>query len=193
MDGLRLGTIASFEAFKNAWDIICTSIQNAALRPKISSTNQRKLLSLLKMLKKKWGRMNTLSCLPPGKMRWQTQKVFIQNVCGWSEECEMDNVQFRKDHKDLQMLYQLHKHGGDNDASDNLDDPFGSNGVYGGSRERKNNENKNGKGKKCFGCGKSGHVKSNCPDKKQKTERKCFKCGEEGHIAVNCKAEEKKP
>lgn len=37
--------------------------------------------------------------------------------------------------------------------------------------------------KKCFSCGKPGHVASRCPNG---TERTCFNCGRVGHISRDC-------
>ncbi|XP_064399503.1 putative deoxyribonuclease TATDN2 [Halichondria panicea] len=43
--------------------------------------------------------------------------------------------------------------------------------------------------KACFYCNESGHIKANCPKKKQDERNrslKCFKCGEIGHFQRNC-------
>jgi hypothetical protein len=39
--------------------------------------------------------------------------------------------------------------------------------------------------KKCFLCGKEGHLKANCY-LKNKPDLKCYKCGESGHISTRC-------
>ena len=42
--------------------------------------------------------------------------------------------------------------------------------------------------RKCFYCDQSGHIKRNCPKKKQDNleKLKCFKCGVAGHLQRNC-------
>ena len=38
----------------------------------------------------------------------------------------------------------------------------------------------------CYGCGKNGHMYRECPDKAEGDVRDCFNCGKFGHIFIEC-------
>lgn len=97
----------------------------------------------------------------------------------WNELGGVSQAQFRQDHKDLQMLFALHRHDRDAGAEDNA---HAKGGVFGGGSG-------GGDGaKKCYGCGGEGHVRRDCPNKRKKTQdkRRCFHCNKVGHVASNC-------
>jgi hypothetical protein len=171
MDGIRLGTIATFEAFKHAWEAIMTSVQNAVLQVGIQPEVQRELIQFMAALKEKWSRLRALGSILPGKLTWAAKRTFIQNVCGWSEDGALDHVQFRQDHKDLQMLSQLYKYTDEDSLTEN---PYGKKGVFGSGKDDQKAKQRPDRGK---GGGKG---------KVPLAERKCYKCDQLGHIKANC-------
>jgi hypothetical protein len=180
MDGLRLGSIVSYEGFKKAWEAILSSVQNAVLNPGVQPKDQADLISLLSALKEKWNRIKAVGSIPPGKLPWPAKRTFIQNVCGWAEEGALDATQFREDHKDLQMLSALYKYTADDESPG----PYGRGGVFNDSDGPPNRKPNNGLA--CSGCGKQGHVVANCHGKGKGQQKTCFKCEKPGHIKVNC-------
>jgi hypothetical protein len=191
MDGIRLGTIATFEAFKHAWDAIMISVQSAVLHPAVQPDVQRDLIRFMAALKEKWGRMRVLGSILPGKLTWAAKRTFIQNVCGWSEDGALDHGQFRQDHKDLQMLSQLYRYS---EADSFTENPYGQSGVFGSEKDAPVNR------QACSACGKRGHKAVDCrgkgkggpagkgapPVKVPMADKKCFQCGKLGHIKANC-------
>jgi hypothetical protein len=49
--------------------------------------------------------------------------------------------------------------------------------------------NKQEKTKKCYECGKEGHISTQCFLKEKKKVLKCYKCGRLGHISYDCNTE----
>jgi hypothetical protein len=182
MDGVRLGTITTFEAFKHAWEAIMISVQNAVLQAGIQHEVQQELIRFMVAMKDKWSRLRALGSILPGKLTWAAKRTFIQNVCGWSEDGALDHVQFRQDHKDLQMLSQLYKFSEEDSLSEN---PYGKTGVFGSEKVQKPKQ-------KCTACGNIGHIAANCHSKRgnkakdAKDDRKCYKCDQKGHIKAHC-------
>lgn len=181
-DAIRLNTISNWKSFRGSWDQVMSSVRLAMTRPGLSDAERGNLVTLLQEMQQKRQRMDTLGCIEPGRMPWSAQREFIMSVNNWNEFGGVSQSQFRQDHKDLQMLFALHRHNHDAGAEDNA---YGKSGVFGGGTG-------GGPGggdvaKKCYGCGGVGHVKRDCPKRKKKKDtRRCFNCNKVGHVASNC-------
>ena len=191
-DSVRLNTVKSWPAFRDAWDEVTNGVRQSMARPGLSEHESAQLLELLRHLQEKRMRMDTLSSVPVGKLPWAATRKFIMGVNEWNEFGTQSNSQYRKDAKDLQMLFALHKH----DQSDVTgDDGFGASGLFGGSRG-------GGKAKVCFHCKEEGHVSRHCPKRNKdkgnkrprggKDERTCYFCDKVGHVVADCPEKKKR-
>jgi hypothetical protein len=181
-DAIRLNTISDWKSFRGSWDQVMSSVRLAMTRPGLSDAERSNLVTLLQEMQQKRQRMDTLGCIEPGRMPWSAQREFIMSVNNWNEFGGVSQSQFRQDHKDLQMLFALHRHDRDAGAEDNA---YAKGGVFGGGS---GGGSGGGDGaKKCFGCGGEGHVKRDCPKrKKTQDKRRCFNCNKIGHVSSNC-------
>lgn len=188
-DSVRLNTVNSWLVFRDAWDEVTNGVRMSMARPGLTANESGKLLELLRHMQDKRMRMDTLSSLPAGRLPWAATRKFIMGVNEWNEFGTQSNAQYRKDAKDLQMLFALHKH----DQSSAIgDDGFGASGLFGGNGAT---------GKVCFHCKEEGHVSRNCPKRRKtkrqrqrgdKTERTCFFCEKTGHVVADCPEKKKR-
>jgi hypothetical protein len=179
-DAIRLNTISSWSSFRESWDEVMSAVRLAMTRQGLSDAERNDLVTLLQEMQQKRQRMDTLGCIEPGRMPWGAQRKFIMSVNNWNEFGGVSQSQFRQDHKDLQMLFALHRHDRAPSADDNA---YGKGGVFGGKQ-------KGGPGStvKCRGCGGMGHYQRDCPKKRKGAgeKRKCYNCGKAGHVQKNC-------
>ena len=192
-DSVRLSTVKSWVAFRDAWDEVTNGVRQSMARPGLSEADSAKLLELLRHLQEKRMRMDTLSAVPAGKLPWAATRKFIMGVNEWNEFGTQSNSQYRKDAKDLQMLFALHKH----DQTDvSGDDGFGASGLFGGGNRNA------GRVKTCFHCKEEGHVSRHCPKRRSDTkgkrprggkdDRTCFFCDKPGHVVADCPEKKKR-
>lgn len=186
-DAVRLDTLSSWKVFRNSWDQVMNTVRQAMTRVGLDESERAELVVLLQQMQQKKQRMETLACIEEGRLPWVAARKFIMNVNNWNEHGTVSQTQFRQDHKDLQMLFALHRHDKGSGVGDK---PYGAGGVFGGE-PRGSAARNGGDRRKCFNCQQTGHVAANCT-KKRKTgggagdARKCYECGQTGHIAANC-------
>ena len=182
-DGLRMGRITSWSQFASSWNTVMGSIRSSMVNKFRSESERANLVALLQELEHRFQRMEILNGTLGKSLAWEAKKRFIFQVNGWHEHGQLSHEQFRNDLKDLRMLGSMHRKDFLNEDGGSSDEDIAelSRKKRPRGRERERGE---GRGKRrCFSCGSSDHVRSDCPKLK---DRKCFVCGNSGHIASKC-------
>jgi len=178
-------------------------------RTDLTANELNELVALLSDMQLKLQRLEALGSLRR-EFPWKAQRAFILQVCEWQEFGSVSHKQFRDDHKDLQMLFALHRNSSGGSSSE---DPYASGGAFGGSggegrnRPQRQGQQQDRRGggdrgggdrnseRKCYNCQQYGHISRNCTKRRREggdqggrsqNGRTCFLCGSADHLARNC-------
>lgn len=192
-DGLRLGSVGSLAVFFSAFSSLLDSMRHSMVSSVLTRGQKQELEELLAFLMEKRARLDTLSAAAPGSVSWPAAKEFIIRVFEWNENGKVSQKQYREDLKDIQMFAALHR--SDGGSAGLADFQWGGGGGLetGGFGGRGSGND----ARKCYNCGKSGHISRFCPSKQNGKpkggkggrggdNRTCFLCGQAGHLVANC-------